>query len=235
MWLRLRGGLFWFGFIIITIILTSIISLSFIFPIGFRYRLARLWSNLILGWLKLSCGLSYEVVGLEHTKNLKSAVIMGNHQSTWETIACQLWFEPTVWVVKRELMWIPIFGWALAFLRPIAITRQKGKKAVEQLLGMGTERLAQNSFIIIFPEGTRVPYGGKARYKIGGALLAAKTGAPVIPFAHNAGKFWAKRKIIKKPGCVKVVFGKPIYTQGLSPEEINRQVETWIRSTQETL
>ena len=232
---RLRGGLFWLGFITITIILTSIMPLSFMLPIGYRYQLARLWSKSILGWLKLCCGLSYEVMGLEHTRNLKSAIVMGNHQSTWETIACQLWFEPTVWVVKKELLWIPIFGWALAFLRPIAIKRQKGKRAVEQLLSMGTERLAKNSFIIIFPEGTRVPYGGKSRYKIGGALLAAKTGAPIIPFAHNAGKFWAKRQLSKKPGCVKVLFGKPIQTQGLSPEEINLRVETWIRSAQEIL
>ncbi len=231
---RLRGGLFWIGFVVITILLTGIIFFSFILPIGVRYQIARLWSNTVLGWLRLCCGLSYEVMGLEHTRDLKAAVIMGNHQSTWETIACQLWFEPTVWVVKKELLWIPIFGWALGFLRPIAIKRHKGKKAVEQLLTMGAERLAQNSFIIIFPEGTRVPYGGHARYKIGGALLAAKTGTPIIPFAHNAGKFWAKRQTAK-PGCVKVLFGKPIETQGLSPEEINLRVETWIRSAQEIL
>ncbi len=152
------------------------------------------------------------------------------HQSAWETIALQKVFPPQVWVLKRELLWLPVFGWGLAMTSPIAINRSNGKEAMRQLLAQGVERLKMGFCIVIFPEGTRIPYGKRGKYKIGGALLGVHCGVPVVPVAHNAGKLWAKKSFLKYPGVITMSIGKPIDPTGLKADELNQQVEEWIES-----
>lgn len=135
------------------------------------------------------------------------------------------------WVLKRELMWIPLFGWALTLMKPIAINRGAGRKAVEQVVEQGRERLHEGIWVVIFPEGTRTAPGQRRRYGLGGAVLAEASGYPVVPVAHNAGHFWPRRKAIKQPGTVRVVIGPAIDPRGLTAAEINRRAEAWIEST----
>jgi 1-acyl-sn-glycerol-3-phosphate acyltransferase len=230
----LRAILFWFGFSILTILTAILLILTKLVRIPVQFGLVRVWSLVNLKWLKITQGLDFVVEGIENI-GTGPAVVMGNHQSAWETIVCQLYFSPSAWVLKRELLWIPVFGWGLWTMNPIAINRGKGKRAVTQLLEIGNDRLEQNYFILIFPEGTRVPPHKTKKYKMGGALLAEKTRVPVIPFAHNAGHFWPKNSFSVKQGCVKMVIGEPFDTTGMSAEEILRKTETWVRAKQEEL
>ena len=131
-------------------------------------------------------------------------------------------------MLKRELLWIPFFGWGLAMTSPVAIKRSNGLEAIKQLLRQGKERLAQGFCVVIFPEGTRIPYGQRGKYKSGGALLAATSGVPVVPVAHNAGRLWGKNAFLKSPGLITMSIGKPIDPKGLKVEAVSQQVETWI-------
>ena len=132
-------------------------------------------------------------------------------------------------------MWIPIFGWALAAAEPIAINRKAGRRAAHQIIKQGRRRLELGRTVVVFPEGTRVAPGTRKKYGIGGALLAEKTGYPVVPIAHNAGVFWRRRGLKKFPGIIQVVIGPLIETKGLSAIEINRRAEQWIEATVSTL
>ncbi len=228
----LRSLIFWFGFIATTITVTATLTLACPLPFRWRYYISRSWSILNIWWLRVTCGLGYTIEGTENIPAEGEPVIfMSKHQSTWETVLYQNLFPPMVWVLKRELMWIPIFGWGLAMLRPIAIKRGTGRKAVNQLISQGRKRLEQGLSVIIFPEGTRTSPGAEPHYHIGGALLAAKTRYPVIPIAHNAGCYWPKRTLLKRPGTIRVVIGKPIDTHGMKPGEIMDTVRDWIEST----
>ncbi|MCW8948726.1 MAG: 1-acyl-sn-glycerol-3-phosphate acyltransferase, partial [Sedimenticola sp.] len=158
------------------------------------------------------------------------------HQSAWETMALRALLPPEqAWVLKRELMWVPFFGWAAATVQPIAINRKAGRKAAKQVIEIGIERLRQKRLVLIFPEGTRVAPGERKRYGMGGALLAEKSGVPVIPIAHNAGSFWKRRDIRKYPGIITVIVGDPIQSAGKKAAEINQEVEQWIESTMEKI
>jgi 1-acyl-sn-glycerol-3-phosphate acyltransferase len=128
-------------------------------------------------------------------------------------------------------MWIPVFGWALAPFKPIAIDRKAGRKSVKKLLEDGKRWLEAGSSIVIFPEGTRVSPGQRRSYGIGGALLAERSGRPVLPIAHNAGVFWPRRSIAKYPGVIDLVFGPLIPVAGKKAQEINGEVERWIEDT----
>jgi len=160
---------------------------------------------------------------------------MCKHQSAWETIALQKVFPPQVWVLKRELLWLPFFGWGLAMTSPIAIKRSDGREAMKQLLKQGKNRLEMGFCVVIFPEGTRIPYGQRSKYKIGGALLAASSGAPAVPVAHNAGKLWGRNSFFKRPGVITMSIGVPVQTAGLKADEINQRVEVWIEAEVERL
>ncbi|MEW6332391.1 MAG: lysophospholipid acyltransferase family protein [Pseudomonadota bacterium] len=196
-------------------------------PYPLRYRLVSQWARFQVFLLRVLCRLDYRVEGLEHLPP-GAAIILSKHQSAWETIAFQQIFPAQTWVLKRELMWIPLFGWALALTRPIAIDRGAGRKAVEQVIAQGRERLQSGIWVVVFPEGTRVAPGTRKRYAMGGAILAAESGYPVVPVAHNAGSFWLRRGFMKKPGTVRVVIGPTIDPRGKKAEEIIRQVEEWI-------
>ncbi len=200
-----------------------------VLPFATRYRLISAWARFQLIMLKHLCGLDYRVEGREHLPR-GAAIILAKHQSAWETIAFQGIFSPQTWVLKRELLWIPLFGWALALLRPIAIDRSAGRKAIEQVIEQGRERLQSGIWVVVFPEGTRVAPGTRKRYAMGGAVLAAETGYPVVPVAHNAGSFWLRRGFLKRPGTVRVVIGPAIDSRGKTAEEIIRRTEEWIEN-----
>jgi 1-acyl-sn-glycerol-3-phosphate acyltransferase len=197
-------------------------------PFPQRFRLLSAWGRFHTWLAKRLCGLDYRVAGLNHLPRHGAAIILAKHQSTWETIAFQEIFPPQTWVLKRELMWLPLFGWGLALLKPIAIDRGAGRKAVEQIVRQGRERLDEGIWVTIFPEGTRVAPGHKRRYGVGGAVLAVETGYPIVPVAHNAGLFWPRRGFLKKPGTIEVVIGPLIHTKGKTADEVNRHVEQWI-------
>lgn len=192
-----------------------------------RHRLLSGFAPGILWLLKVICGIRMEVRGLENIPE-QACVVLSKHQSAWETLSLQLVLPPHAWVAKRELLWIPFFGWLLALSSPIALDRSKGKAAMKELLKKGKEKLEQGFSIVLFPEGTRMPYGERGKYKIGGALLASHAGVPVLPVAHNAGKFWGRNAFIKKPGTIVMVIGPVIDTTGLKAEEINARTEEWI-------
>lgn len=197
------------------------------FPFRIRYRVITQWTTFNLWWLKLTCKLGFEVEGREHIPTVPS-VILCKHQSAFETMALQRVFPPHVWLLKRELLWLPFFGWGLAMLEPIAINRSAGRKALQQLLQIGARRLAAGRWVVIFPEGTRVAPGQKGRYAPGGAMLAVRSGCPAVPVAHNAGEFWPRRGFIKRPGTIRIVIGPVIDTREHSAQEVNALAEQWI-------
>jgi 1-acyl-sn-glycerol-3-phosphate acyltransferase len=160
---------------------------------------------------------------------------MWKHSSAFETIAQMVIFPPQAWVMKRELIWIPVIGWAMKLMSPIAINRGAGVRAVNQVVEQGTQRLAEGFWILVFPEGTRVAPGQTKKYGVSGALLASRTGAKVIPVAHDAGYFWGRRGLLKKRGTIRVVIGPPIEAAGRDPRAINEDVRRWIDATVDRL
>lgn len=159
------------------------------------------------------------------------AIVMCKHQSAWETLALQIIFPAQVWVLKRELLWIPIYGWGLAAMQPIAIDRGSAVRAFRQIVAQGVERLRRGLWVIIYPEGTRVAPGERRQYLPGGGLLAEKSGCPIVPVAHNAGKFWPRNSIIKKPGTIQLIIGPQIQSTGKKAATIMQEVEAWIEDT----
>lgn len=232
--LYIRSSLFWLGFILTTTVFGLLIVLFFFLPSDIRLRLAKLWSIANNFLLKIFCGIDYQVTGVENL-GTQNAIILCKHQSTWETIALHSFTPLARWVFKRELMYIPIFGWALALTDPIALNRGAGRAAIKQLFKKGGEKLKQGKWLILFPEGTRTAPGKTHKYKIGGALLAEKTGYPIVPVAHNAGEFWPRHSFIKWPGTISVVIGPAIKTQDRVAEDINQEVSQWIEETMETI
>lgn len=206
-------------------------ALSLPCSLRFRHGLIRAYLRAYFVVLKIICRLDYHVEGLQHLTEKKNGIIMSKHQSMWETFFLPLYFHEPAIILKRELLWIPFFGWGLAAADPIAINRKDRNKAMQQIVEKGKKCLEAGRFILIFPEGTRTPPGKIGHYRLGGARLAASTGYPILPIAHNAGYFWPKRGFIKKPGIIQVVIGPWIETQGRNPEEIMNLVKTWIEET----
>lgn len=196
-------------------------------PFRTRVRLSRGWAKSILAVLRWTCRLDYVVEGRERLPP-GPHIALWKHASSWETIAMNVIFPQQVWVLKRELEWIPVVGWALQLLHAIAIDRGSGRLAVQQVVTQGQARLAEGNWVMIFPEGTRVALGETRRYGVSGALLAAEAGRLVVPVAHNAGLFWRRRGLIKRPGVIRVVIGEPIACQGVDPRTINAQAQRWI-------
>ena len=227
--LFVRSLAFSIVFIFSTVVYAFFGFVTYLLPFQRRYRLLTTWADMNLWWLKMVCKLDYRVEGLENIPSQPSIVI-SNHQSTWETMALKKFFPPMAWVVKRELTWIPFFGWALAMLEPIAIDRSSGRKAVEQVLQKGRRCLQTGRWVIVFPEGTRVAPGQKRKYKMGGAIVASDTQVPVVPVAHNAGFFWPRRKFIKLPGVITVSIGPRIDSRGKTPVQINAEAKAWIEA-----
>ncbi|MFW5425688.1 MAG: lysophospholipid acyltransferase family protein [Methylophagaceae bacterium] len=185
------------------------------------------WAVLNLWFVEKICGVKYQVEGLDNIPD-EPCVIMCKHQSAWETLVLQAVFPPQVWVLKRELLWIPFFGWGLAVLNPIAIDRGAGRKALNQVLEQGKDRLASGAWVVVFPEGTRIPRGEMGRFGMGAARLAVEAGCAVVPVAHDAGKAWPRHSFIRHPGTIKLVIGEKITSANKKAVELNEQVYQWM-------
>jgi 1-acyl-sn-glycerol-3-phosphate acyltransferase len=207
----------------------AVMTLGFWLPYPAQFAIARSWARILLWVLERLCGLKYVVEGRERIPS-GNHIVMSNHTSAWETVAQFLIFPPQVWVLKRELLWIPFVGWGLKLLRPIAINRGEGHRAVNQVVDQGKARLADGLWIIIFPEGTRVVAGETRRFGVSGAMLAVASGRSLVPLSHNAGVFWARRGFLKKPGTIRVVIGEPIAPAGKNPRELNEEVKQAIEA-----
>lgn len=227
----LRSVIYFIALTLSVVVYTvPLILLGWAVQFEWRARFIRSWGLVNLWLLRVLCGLGYEVQGREYLPT-EASVVLSKHQSTWETIALRGLLAPRhTWVLKRELLAVPFFGWALRLFRPIAIDRAAGRNAVRQLLKEGKAALDDGLSVVVFPEGTRVAPGERRRYAVGGALLAVKAGVPVVPIAHNAGVFWRRRDIRKYPGTIQLVVGAPLDTKGLSAHQINEQVEAWIEA-----
>ena len=225
-----RSLLFYCGHACAAIIIGPLSLLILPLPFPKRYFIVTRWTAFTLWWLKITCGIRYRITGLENIP-ANPGIVMCKHQSAWETMAIQLIFVPQVWVLKRELLWIPVYGWGLASLRPIAIDRGSSVKSFFQIIRQGCECLRQGRWVIIYPEGTRVAPGEKGEYLPGGGLLAKKSGADVTPVAHNAGYLWSRNAFIKKPGEITMAIGPTISSKGKSAAEIMQEVESWIEQT----
>ncbi len=222
----LRLILFYAGLIPVTISIATCGWLCAPLPALWCYRIITSWSHFFIWWSRLVCGLKYTVIGRE---NIPAApfVVLCNHQSMWETIFMQILIPPQSSILKRELLWIPFFGWGLALIKPIAINRAS-PSAVKDTLQAGVARLQQGRCIIFYPEGTRVLPGVQRRYSRSGAALAIAGKVPVLAIAHNAGNFWPKGLWIKQPGTITVSIAPPINTNGLDATAITTQAEAWI-------
>ena len=229
-----RAAIFWLASILMLVFVVLGMMLLLPAPLNIRYHFATIWGRSNVWLLRVVCGLDFQVKGAENLPK-GAAIAMVKHQSTWETYALQQILPAQAWVLKRELLWVPLFGWGLKMLNPIALDRRAGRKAVSQLVRQGEQRLANGRWVIIFPEGTRTPPGRKGDYKIGGAILASRVDYPVVPVAHNAGEFWPRHSFIKWPGKISVVIGAPIYGKGRKPEEVNQEVAEWIEGEMEKI
>ena len=227
--LYLRSFAFWIVFASLIPVFAVLLMLSFPFPFEKRFALTHLWSKITINWLQLTCNLRYEVQGIENISTTPG-IIFAKHQSTWETLTLNFWFTPQTWVIKRELLWLPFFGWGAYMMEPIALNRGAGKKAIDQLVEQGRDRLQKGRWIIVFPEGTRTAPGQHGRYRIGGAVLAERTGYAVTPVAHNAGEYWPRRDFIKRPGVIQVRIGPPIESKNKTAQQILNEAEQWIES-----
>jgi 1-acyl-sn-glycerol-3-phosphate acyltransferase len=229
------GSLFFTGFLFAWTFLYSIpfVIICACLPFPRRFPLARAYGASVLWVLKWSCGLGYQVEGAPLPDGCHIA--LWKHSSSWETMAMMVVFPRQVWVLKRELLWMPVVGLAVRQMHAIAIDRRAGHSAVSQVIEQGKDRLAEGDWVVIFPEGTRMPAGETRRYGVSGALLASETGRLIVPVAHNAGYYWPRRGLRKKPGRVRVVIGPPIAPAGRDVRAINKEVQAWIEATVRSL
>ncbi len=232
--LFLRSLLFYIGMILALLVWAPLIVIAPLFSYPKRYRLLVKWGYFTIWWLEKTCRLTYKLHGVENLPQTPS-IVLSKHQSACEAIMYLKIFPMQTWLLKHELIWIPIYGLALKNLEAITIKRQNIRKSMQQIVEKGQQSLQAGRWVIIFPEGTRVLPGKTKRYGIGGALLAEKSGYPVVPVAHNAGKFWPKQSFIKQPGIVDIVIGPVIETKGKTYQEINTLTEEWIEKTMKEL
>ena len=232
----IRSFVFFLFFILNTLIFASIgFILGWFLPTNKKFIIDTNWSRSTLWGLKQICRLTHRVEGLENLPT-QACIIVSNHQSTWETIAlASVINKPKVWVLKRELIFIPIFGWVMLHFKPIAIDRKSGRKAVKQVIDQGTQRLREGLSVIIFPEGTRVAPNESKRYGMGAAKLAEYSEYPLVPIAHNAGVFWKRRGFMKYPGIIDVRIGPVIESKGHKASEIQQLIEQWIETNKQSL
>ena len=226
--IRLRSLLFSVGYSFLAIV-TSLFLLAIFWalPNRARYFIYAGWCKLAVEWARITCGVHYEVVGRENIPDYP-VVILSNHQSTWETIFLYHLFAPAVPVLKKELLKIPLWGWALSLQKPIAIDRSKPREASRSMVDQGSERLKSGLSIFVFPEGTRSKPGKVGRFSRGGAQLATATGTPVLPLLHNAGACWPKGSWVKRPGTIRLVIGKVIESEGRTSKQLAAEYDAWV-------
>ena len=227
--LTARSLVFFAVQVVLTVVWATLSMLTFPFGPMTRYRFITRWSRMVIWLAGAICGIRYEVHGMENLPRQPS-IVLSKHQSAWETLAFQVFLPPQVWVLKRSLLKLPFFGWALALMNPIAIDREAGMRALKQTLEQGRARLAEGFWIVIFPEGHRHAPWHKGTYHIGGAWLATQARVPVVPVALNSGYLWRRDAFVKRPGRITVSIGPAIDPAGLKADELNRRVEQWIET-----
>jgi len=229
--LQFLGSLFFTGFLFAWTFLYAIpfvIACAFL-PFPRRFALVRIYGAGVLWVLKWSCGLDYRVEGEALPEG--AHIALWKHSSSWETMAMMVLFPRQVCVLKRELLWIPVVGLGVRQMHAIAIDRKAGHTAVSQVVEQGKQRLAEGAWVMIFPEGTRMPIGETRRYGVSGTLLAQETGRLIVPVAHNAGFYWPRRGLMKKPGTVRVVIGRPFDPRGREVRAVNEEIQGWVEAT----
>jgi 1-acyl-sn-glycerol-3-phosphate acyltransferase len=224
--LFLRSLLYFVGSII-SVITITLCGLFFVFsPYSTRQKFLSQWAIFCIWWLKITLNITTRIIGQENV-NKSPCVIISNHQSTWETLAFQTIFPAHTWVLKKELLWLPVFGWSLALLKPIIINRGDKLNAIKKVILQGSDRLNKGISVVVFPEGTRQPYNQLGDYQNGGAAIAKKTGYDIIPVYHNAGKIWPKGSFIKKSGVITIVIGETISSSSMTSSGITEEIRNW--------
>ena len=222
-----RAALFYAGFVALTVSASIVTCLLFFLPFKLLQRIATTGNYLVMQWLRLTCNIKIVVSGTENIPS-GACVILSNHQSTWEAFYMQWFFQPACFILKRELLWIPFFGWALFLMRPIAIKRSRPASAIRYVIKEGSKRLLAGNRIVIYPEGTRVASGQLGDFKTSGAALAKQAQVPVLPVAHNSGEHWKRSSFLKTSGIIYLKIGPAIDTEPYSTREITENARAWI-------
>ena len=232
----LRSALFFLWMAGTVVLWATVVVLMSIFVRGTPlYWVCINWLRVVIWGSRVICGVRHRVQGMENVPtaaDARAAVLLApKHQSTWETFALPtLMSHPLCYVFKRELLWIPFFGWAIGRLDMVHIDRSKRAEAWAKVAEQGQRFMAQGNWVIMFPEGTRTPRGSQGTYKHGAARLAVATGTPVVPIAVTSGRCWPRKSFLLRPGVIDVSIGKPISVQGREPDELMREIETWIEA-----
>lgn len=232
----LRSILFYLGYSLATLIWGTLsVLVGWVLPSRARFLfIIGVWTRICLWWLKVTCGIRVEVSGREHIP-AQACVVLCRHESTWETLFLQTLLAPQATIIKKELLWIPFFGWAFALNKPIAIDRGSPRSALKRLISVGRSRLAEGIWVVLFPEGTRMPPGRMGRFQVGGAALASAAGADLLVIAHNAGDYWPAHELVKVPGTIQVRVMPPIRTNGRDSKSITAAAEALLAEGQQSL
>lgn len=222
--------LLFIGIFVSATVIGILLITGMLFSFAYRVKIGHIWCGVIAWMTRVFCGLTYEVEGLENIHPDQPAIILSNHQSAWETLSLRYILPTHSVVIKKELLYLPVWGWSLLTLKSIVIDRHNQTKSLRNLIEKGTRYLNEGLWVLIFPEGTRTAPGEVMKFSIGGAMLASKTGYPIVPVAHNAGDFWPRYSFFKYPGVIKVKIGKPIETKGRKTADINAEAENWVRA-----
>lgn len=226
-----RALIFYVGYALAMITVSCVLTpIALLLPASPRSWLILRYNWFALFWLKVTCGIRYDIQGMEHIPQDRNFVILSNHQSEWETLYLQLVTRPLSTVLKQELLKIPFFGWGLKALKPIPLDRSKPASAMKMVLKEGQKRLDDGYSVLIFPEGTRTEPGTRGNHKKGGAMLATKKGTAILPVAHNAGEHWTSKPFEKKPGTIHVRFGPVIETEGRHVNDVHAEVTEWLET-----
>ncbi len=226
--LYLGSAVLFAGMTLSLVIIAPSILIGLAFPFSVRYQIAGVWVRFVLWLAEVFCDLHYEVEGMENVDPAEPSIILSKHQSAWETIAFRHFLPMHSVLLKRSLLWLPVWGWAMAALKPIAIDRNNQRAALRTLLARGKIYLDQGLWVLVFPEGTRTDPGEVKKFNAGGAMLAQQTGCPVVPVAHNAGVYWPRYSFLKYPGTIKVKIGPKIESKGRKAHDVNAEAEAWI-------
>jgi 1-acyl-sn-glycerol-3-phosphate acyltransferase len=231
----LRSLVFYAGYFIATVLtsITCMIIFWFI-PLKKRFIVYSLWCRFVLFWLRLTCGVRYKLEGLENIPT-HPVVVLSTHQSAWETIYLYYAVSPVCPILKKELLNIPFWGWAMRLQKPIAIDRSKPREAGRSLLTQGRQRLQEGLSVVIFPEGTRSAAGELKPFSRGGAKLAVTANTPVLPVIHNAGYCWPAHTILKKPGVIHLRFGKLIEVKDKDSTDVTNAFSDWVRDNMDVI
>jgi len=225
-----RSVLFYLGYSLATVIWGSLsVLVGWALPYRYRFQfIIGAWTRICLWWLRVTCGIRHHIEGREHIPETP-CVVFCRHESTWETLFLQTLLAPQATLIKRELLWIPFFGWAFALNKPIAIDRGNPRRALRRLIQVGKARLRDGIWVVLFPEGTRMPVGELGRFQVGGSALAAAAEVPVLVIAHDAGRYWPAHELRKTPGTIRVHILPPIRPNGRDSKEISDEARLLMR------